>query len=78
MWFVAQLSNARSSVPALALASHRLQRRFRSAIETVRAWQGRAREREALRRYLHYELKNAPSDLSKDVLIESAKRFWEP
>jgi uncharacterized protein YjiS (DUF1127 family) len=77
MWFVARLSNAHSSVPALALFSHRFQRRFRSALETVRAWHHRAREREALRQYLRYELKNAPNDLGQGAWVESAKRFWE-
>jgi uncharacterized protein YjiS (DUF1127 family) len=77
MWFVARLSNAHSSVPALVLFSHRFQRRFRSALETVRAWHQCAREREALRRYLRYELRGAPNDLGKDVRMESAKRFWE-
>jgi hypothetical protein len=77
MWFVAHLFDTRSSAPALVLASHRLRRRFRSAIATLRVWRCRAREREALRRYLHYELKNAPDDLGKDARIESAKRFWE-
>jgi len=77
MWFVAHLSNARSGVPALALASHRLRRRFRSAIETVRTWRYRAREREALRGYLRYELRGAPNDLGKDAPAESAKQFWE-
>jgi uncharacterized protein YjiS (DUF1127 family) len=77
MWFVANLFEARWRVSALALASYRFQRRFLAAIETLQAWRRRAREREALRRYLHYELQNTPNDFGVDARIEVHKPFWE-
>lgn len=77
MWFLANLFVARWRVSALALASYRFRRRFYAAKEALHVWRQRARDREALRRYLHYEFKGVPSDLSKDAWIEGVKRFWE-
>ena len=77
MWFVANLFEAHSRVPALTLAAYRCRRRFHAAIAVLRAWRQRAREREALRRYLQYELNSAPNDFGADARIEAHKPFWE-
>jgi alpha-beta hydrolase superfamily lysophospholipase len=77
MWFVAHLLTNRSSSSFLALASYRFRRWLRMMIETITNWSRRARDRDELRRYLHYELRNAPNDLPAAARIESEKPFWE-
>jgi hypothetical protein len=77
MWLVANLFVARALVAAPTSEAHWLWNRLRLMGETIARWHRRAREREELHRYLRYELKNAPNDLSKDAWLESAKRFWE-
>jgi hypothetical protein len=60
MWFIAHLFEAPSRVPMLVLAQHRLRGRYHVVTASIRAWRQRARDREALRRYMRYELHNAP------------------
>ena len=77
MWLAAHLFVARTDASTSASVRQWLRHQCQRVAETIALWRSRSREREALRRYLHYEMKNAPSDLSRDALIESAKWFWE-
>jgi hypothetical protein len=61
--------------PALVL--HRFQNGLRAAIDVIKVWRRRAREREDLRRYCIKELRGLPSDLADAARIECEKPFWE-
>jgi hypothetical protein len=78
MWLVAHLFVARTGVAASTSVSQWLRNRFWMMVEMIAVWRRRSREREELHRYLRYELKSAPNDLSRDAWIEGLKRFWEP
>jgi hypothetical protein len=77
MWLATNLFVARAGVAASTSEAHWLGDRFRLIGEAIAVWRRRAREREELRRYLHYEMKKAPDDFPKDAWSESAKWFWE-
>ena len=68
---------ARPDTAASALTSHRLWRLPRTMIDTIKLWQRRSAEREALRRYVQCELGSATDDQSNAFRLECAKPFWE-
>ena len=50
----------------------------RNLLESLRDWRRLSREREALRRYMLFELKAARHDLDKKASVEANKPFWLP
>jgi hypothetical protein len=74
---VTHLFGSASAAGRPALALHRLQNGLRTAIDVIKLWRRRVREREELRRYCIKELRGLPSDLADAARIECEKPFWE-
>jgi hypothetical protein len=74
---VTHLFGSPSATRRPALALRRFQNGLRTAIDVIKVWRRRAREREELRRYCIKELRGLPSDLADAARIECEKPFWE-